>query len=74
MDPWGSDGDRVTLGHAVWAGYVVRAASNDEQCAGGSPSHIADARREIVALLRTWHEKHALVDRSEELLAPAMPW
>jgi hypothetical protein len=48
--------------------------SNDEQSAGGLPSDIADAQREIVSLLRTWHHKHAVLDSPEELLVPGMPW
>ena len=70
----GDDDDHVTLGHAVWVGYVARAVSNDEQCAGASPGDIADARREIVALLRTWRDKRALLGRPQELLVPGMPW
>jgi len=74
LEAWPGEGDRVLLGSAVWAGYVARAVSNDEQFAGASPSDMAEAHHEIVALLRTWHRKRAHLNHPEQLLTPDMPW
>jgi len=72
LDPWGEAGRPDVAGLAVWVGYVARAISNDEQCAGGAPEHVADGRREVVALLRAWHAKRADLDRPERLLRPIL--
>ena len=72
LGPWGDEADLETVGLAVWVGYVARAISNDEQCAGGVPEHVRDGQREIVALLRAWHGKRADLARPERLLAPVL--
>jgi len=73
LEPWGDRADRRTAALATWVGYVARAVSNADQSVGGSDADIADAQREIVALLRTWHTKRTLLERPTELLLPGMP-
>ena len=72
LGPWGGAGERARLGFAVWVGYVARALSNDEQCAGGTPEVVRDGQREIVALLRAWATKAEQLDRPDELLVPVL--
>ena len=72
VEGWGSAVDRSLLGLAMWVGYVSRALSNDEQCAGGSDEVERDGRREIAALLRTWVAKADRLDRPAELLEPML--
>lgn len=73
LEPWRDRTGRRTAALAMWVGYVARAISNAEQSAGGSDADIADADRELVALLRTWHTKRALLGTPDELLLPLMP-
>jgi hypothetical protein len=68
LEPWGSTPEtREAFGLAVWVGYVARALSNDHQTAGAAPADVAEARAEIVMLLRAWHAKRALLGRQEIL-------
>lgn len=73
LEPWGDRADGQTAALATWVSYVARAVSNADQSVGGSDADIADAQREIVALLRTWHAKRTLLERPTELLLPTMP-
>jgi hypothetical protein len=73
LEAWGDRTDGQTAALATWVGYVTRAVSNADQSVGGSDADIADAQREIVALLRTWHTKRTLLGRPSELLLPGMP-
>lgn len=74
VEPWGDAADPELVGLAMWLGYAARALSNDEQCPGGSPADVADAQREIVALLRVWKAKSTQLGEPRTLLLPAMPW
>ena len=73
LEPWGDRTDGQTAALATWVSYVARAVSNADQSLGGSDDDIADAQREIVALLRTWYAKRTLLGRPTELLLPRMP-
>lgn len=73
LEPWDDRTDGHTAALATWVGYVTRAVSNADQSVGGSDAAIADAQREIVALLRTWHTKRTLLGKPNELLLPGMP-
>jgi hypothetical protein len=72
LEPWGDAADLEVVGLAVWVGYVARALSNDQQCAGGAPELVDDAQREIVALLQAWRGKRSDLERPERLLAPVL--
>jgi hypothetical protein len=74
VDGWGPDAPHEVIAGAVWVAYVARALSNDEQCLGGSSADIADAQREIVTLLRTWHRKGPLLTSPDEMLRPGLRW
>ena len=74
MSAFGARAEREALGPAVWVGYIARAMSNDEQCAGGASEYIASAHTEIVALLRTWHDKRSLLGTSDDILLPGLRW
>jgi hypothetical protein len=74
LQAFGARAEREALGPAVWVGYIARAMSNDEQCAGDALEHVANAQTEIVALLRTWHAKSSLLGKSDDILLPGLRW